>query len=326
MRRFRVSVAMCTYNGGRYIQEQLESMLAQTRLPDELVVCDDISNDGTFDLLRSFVIGAPFRVRLFRNQGRLGPAKNFEKAIRLCNGEIIVLSDQDDLWSPSKIKELLKTLEQNPDSVYVFSDAEMMDEGGVSMGKSLWDSMGIRSRLERFSGPEQLKILLRKNVVVGATVAFRAYFRDSFLPIPAGWVHDHWIACLGSALYSGVPVAKPLVAYRCHPSQVCGEKKKTILQVLHDSLESGREDSLAKFERLRKLSDRIRLLSQAIRCPPERLRLIQDKELHLSERAAIRGGAGRARIARVIAEMFTGRYQLYSNSWTSVVRDLWILR
>src|SRR6266567_6944512 len=110
MSKSRISVAMCTYNGARFLREQLESIAAQSRLPDELVVCDDGSTDETVETIKAFVGRAPFAVRLEINSKNLGSTKNFEKAIGLCEGEIIALADQDDVWKPQKLAVLEATL------------------------------------------------------------------------------------------------------------------------------------------------------------------------------------------------------------------------
>ena len=95
----RLSIAMCTYNGARFLSEQLESIAVQTRLPDELIVCDDRSTDGSVEIIRNFALHAPFEIRLEINTNNLGSTKNFEKAIGLCKGEIIALADQDDVFA-----------------------------------------------------------------------------------------------------------------------------------------------------------------------------------------------------------------------------------
>src|SRR3712207_5989304 len=99
-----LSVALCTYDGARYLPEQLESLARQRRLPDELVVCDDGSADDTVDVVRRFADRAPFAVRLSLNPQNLGFVKNFEQAIRLCRGDLIALADQDDVWHPQKLE------------------------------------------------------------------------------------------------------------------------------------------------------------------------------------------------------------------------------
>ncbi len=100
----RISVALCTYNGERFLPQQLASMAKQTRLPDELVVCDDRSTDRTMALVREFAASSPYPVRIFENEHNLGFAANFERAIRLCEGDLIALSDQDDIWYPIRLE------------------------------------------------------------------------------------------------------------------------------------------------------------------------------------------------------------------------------
>src|SRR5687768_17349654 len=99
----KISVAMTTYNGASYLREQLDSILAQTRMPDEVIVCDDRSTDATPELLREYSARAPVPMTIVFNEQRLASTKNFEQAIRLCSGEIIALSDQDDVWYPHKL-------------------------------------------------------------------------------------------------------------------------------------------------------------------------------------------------------------------------------
>src|SRR5690349_20095217 len=123
-----ISVAMCTYNGARFLPEQLESIAAQTRLPGELVVCDDRSTDESAEIVRDFARRSPFSVRLEINQENLGSTKNFEKAIGLCQGEIIALADQDDVWHGQKLSCLAGVLENDDRIGAVFSDAELIEE------------------------------------------------------------------------------------------------------------------------------------------------------------------------------------------------------
>src|SRR3954453_13857066 len=99
----KLSIAMTTYNGETYLREQLDSFTNQSRPPDELVVCDDQSSDRTFEILNDFRDRTPFEMQIVRNEERLGIARNFEQAIRLCRGDIIFLSDQDDVWMEDKL-------------------------------------------------------------------------------------------------------------------------------------------------------------------------------------------------------------------------------
>ena len=134
----KISVAMCTYNGEQYLREQLDSIAKQTRLPDELVVSDDGSIDKTLKLIEEFASSSPFPVRISVNDKNLGTTRNFEKAIWSCEGEVIALCDQDDIWHVKKL-ELVEALMASAASVgLVISDAELVDAASRRRGRSLW--------------------------------------------------------------------------------------------------------------------------------------------------------------------------------------------
>lgn len=322
MSRLRISVALCTYNGSRYLEEQLKSIASQIRLPDELVVCDDCSSDNTVSLLTAFASQVSFKVSVVSNEERLGPAKNFEKAIRLCTGDIVALSDQDDVWNPSKLERLVLALEEHPSAAYAFSDAEMVDHEGSLLGYTLWEAVGQRNAIAQFSGSGQLAVLLRHNVVPGASLAFRKTFRDIILPIPSGWMHDYWIVLLGSTLSSGVPVSEALFMYRRHAEQTLGWRKKTFLEVFRTSLMTGQQESWNKVKQFQQLLARVQSVSALMQCSAENESLVKQKEMHLMKRAEIRSSKGISRALKVVVELTTGRYRRFSNNWHSVIRDL----
>lgn len=318
-----VSVAMCTYNGLPYLKKQLQSLASQSLHPDELVICDDGSSDNTVNLLTAFATQAPFLVRLFFNEERLGPTKNFEKAIRLCKGEIIALADQDDIWKSQKIERLLEVFAQHPEAGYAFSDAEMVDAREVSLGFSHWDGLRFKNRtLKRFSGNSQLSVLLRGNVVTGASMAFRASLKGIILPISPYWMHDYWIAMLGSIFTHGVPIHERLFMYRQHSSQQVGWAKKTLLQQCEISLIVTQEDCGTKVDHFRELQERVLSIATAIECSTENINLLKQKEIYLSRRAVIRSAAGISRTLKVLAEAATGRYRRFSNSRWTILRDM----
>jgi glycosyltransferase involved in cell wall biosynthesis len=124
----RISIAMAAYNGAKYLQEQLDSFLSQTRQPDELIVCDDGSSDATRDILERFRQSAPFAVQIHRNETRLGFTKNFEKALLRCSGDLVFLSDQDDVWFTTKVDVVEKALLSHPEKLLVVHDGKLVDE------------------------------------------------------------------------------------------------------------------------------------------------------------------------------------------------------
>jgi glycosyltransferase involved in cell wall biosynthesis len=251
-----ISVAMCTFNGARYLREQLRSIQTQTLPADELVVCDDGSTDQTENILKSFAGAVPFPVRLFANPQKLGPARNFERAIGLCRGELIALSDQDDSWEPEKLARLAGILDADPTLGGVFSDARLMNENSAASGGSLWGRLRYRPPSDSLHVEHSLaEWLLKFNVVTGATLMIRASTREFVLPIPDGWMHDGWIAWM-LLLHSGIAAAdEPLTSYRIHSAQHAGVSRESLRARVHTARQTGRRECLQtqrQFQALRK--------------------------------------------------------------------------
>ena len=129
-----VSVVMAVFNGESYIREQLDSILSQSRLPDEIIVCDDCSDDGTYKILGEYLAIHPkcekVHIQVFKNEERLGYALNFKKAIDISKGEIVFLSDQDDIWLEKKVETCLKIMNENPDIMALSTGYEYINETG----------------------------------------------------------------------------------------------------------------------------------------------------------------------------------------------------
>ncbi len=219
----KISIALCTYNGVEFLQEQLESIALQTRIPDEMVICDDRSKDDTLEILRNFSSKVSFPVRIFLNEKNLGSTKNFEKAIKLCTGDIIFLSDQDDVWNPDKLEKIEKLFSISPSTALIFSDAELVDENLRPLGYTLWKSIGFSKKEQsNFTHGKFIEVLLKRNVVTGSTMAFRSEFKQLFFPISDIWVHDGWIALLIAFASDLGMISEPLIKYRQHHMQQVG--------------------------------------------------------------------------------------------------------
>ena len=218
-----LSVALCTYNGAAFLTEQLESLAAQTRQPDELIVCDDASTDRTVELLEAFLAEAPFSVRIYRNDLNLGYAQNFEKAMTLCRGELIALCDQDDVWTPQKLARLEAALVEQPLAGVVSSDAAVVDAGLQPTGVRLMESIGLNARERTAIRLGQAhRVLINRNFVMGAATLLRADSRDDILPIPPGWPHDWWVGLTVSLRHQVLFIDEPLLLYRQHGANVIG--------------------------------------------------------------------------------------------------------
>ncbi|MGC2639991.1 MAG: glycosyltransferase [Acidobacteriaceae bacterium] len=232
---------MGTLNAQKYLPELLDSLARQSLQPCELVVCDDGSADGTPELVEEFARKVAYPVRIFRNEVRLRPAKNFEKAMSLCQGEFIALCDADDVWYPEKLATLAAVLESDPDIGGVFSDADLIDDRSASMNERLWErALFDPSRAE--SRTLSAQRLLRGNVVTGATLMVRASLREVLLPVPETWIHDGWIAWMLVLHSKIVACRKCLIGYRIHPSQQTGMSGVTPIARLRRARETGPED------------------------------------------------------------------------------------
>ena len=210
-----VSIALCTFNGERFLREQLASYAAQSQLPDEVVVCDDGSTDSTLEILEEWAKTVPFPVRIFRNEQNLGYAQNFGKAVSLCTGDIIFLSDQDDVWLPEKIEKMVQVFEKDTEVVLAVSDAFIMDAQGERQTGRLREL----TQLWYFDEPAAFCTLDPRPedcYPQGCAAAFRASIRKLFLPIPSLWTHDIWLQVTAQLAGKGKVVQEPLFSYRLY--------------------------------------------------------------------------------------------------------------
>jgi glycosyltransferase involved in cell wall biosynthesis len=317
-----VSVALCTYNGARFVREQLESIANQTRLPDELIVCDDGSTDGTLDIVARFATTASFKVRYSRNASRLGVSKNFERAISLCTGDIVFLCDQDDVWLPQKIAAMMRPFLADDEIGLVFSDALVTDSQLNRLGQTAWGTFRLRKRGQRaLRGPEALSFLIRRNVVTGATVAFRKTSRAWVLPIPDVWMHDAWIALMAAATGRIEPVDVPLVLYRQHEQNVLGGRRLGALDRLFRARRTEPDSFDSEIAQVSELYRKLESMPGA-GVTARHLNEVRDRLRHLSARKAIYPRAFAARLRLVTGELLASRYHRYSRGWSSALADL----
>lgn len=211
----RVSIAMATFNGERFVREQLDSILAQSVQDFELVVCDDASTDATWEILTDYA-RKDNRIRVFRNRQNLGLKKNFERAIRLCKADYIALSDQDDVWYPNHLHVLLSNIGHH---VLCAGDADMVDTNNVATGERLSFADGFH-----FVPPaEKLLwcVLFVINPLQGASMLVRRDFLKRILPIPS-WIptHDKYFVSCACCDTGCVYIPKPITRYRQHGDNV----------------------------------------------------------------------------------------------------------
>lgn len=329
----KISIALCTYNGAKFLPAQLESFLSQTRLPDELIVCDDGSSDETMEILREFAATAPFLVQIFENEKNLRSTKNFEKAIALCTGEIIFLSDQDDVWLPKKIEKIAAVFDKNKNTGIVFSDAEIVDKNLQPTGRNLWSFTFPEAKRVAAKKGSFFNVLLSQNVVTGATMAFRAEYREKFTPIPdniPNLIHDNWISLVIAADAEVDFLEQPLIKYRQHSSQQLGIN---FSDLENQTFNERKRIYAISIEFLKKEIGRLEKLSEIFTDDPRFAKkletidfvdLIEEKQ-SLMRHLEARKNLPSARIARIVPvfrEILSGRYQRLSKGFFSAGKDL----
>ena len=313
----RISVALCTCNGERYLAEQLDSLRKQTHPPYELVVCDDASQDGSVAILESFATLAPFPVRISLNPQRLGISANFEQAIRLCAGNVIALCDQDDVWQPNKLALFAEMFAMGMD--WVCCDAEVSDSDMHSLSYTLWKRVNFnRTERELARDSRFFDVLIKHFVVAGATLAFKSQARDKLLPIPCGWLYDAWIATILAATGKVGLEESPLQRYRQHGGNVLGAATRSVLHEARTAIALDKRSYYAEeIARWNALAIRLEELAA-----PETARgQVNAKIAHLRRRAALPENR-LARVPVVAAEILNGGYAHYARNWGSIALDL----
>ena len=216
-----VSIAMATYNGERFLREQLDSLLNQTYRNLEIIICDDCSTDSTAGILSEYA-KKDSRLSFFVNEKNLGFKKNFEKAIGLCKGEFIALSDQDDIWEANKIEMELKAI---GDADFVFHDATLIGADGENLDKSGRELYCIPDSLSDMNDIFRCLLPPQGNFVQGSTMFAKTDFLKSCIPIPTHFKYHDWWFTLNSIFHNRfiyLPVR--LMKYRRYAEQVTAER------------------------------------------------------------------------------------------------------
>ncbi|WP_340103279.1 glycosyltransferase [Rhodohalobacter sp. 8-1] len=203
MERMQISVAIATFNGAKYLEAQLESILGQTRQPDELVISDDNSTDNTIEIIENFKINAPFEVKLLINPNN-GYNSNFQNAFKNSTGDFIFICDQDDYWFKTKIEDVSEYFKDNPDCYLIIHDLQYTDMNLNPLPLT---------KVKRFKKFRNLD-----NYVTGMATTVRRELLNDCLPIPNGVNYDTWLHNIALNLGKRCIYEKVLSLYRRHES------------------------------------------------------------------------------------------------------------
>jgi glycosyltransferase involved in cell wall biosynthesis len=216
----RVSVAMATYNGEKYLKQQIDSILSQLDNDDELIISDDHSSDQTLAIIKKY-ISEDHRVKLFMNEEK-GVTSNFENAIKRTQNEIIFLSDQDDVWKPEKVKTVKDYYEKNPTIQMIMSDITVVDNQLNTTIESFYEYRGSRAGV--------LKNII-KNSYIGCAMSFKKELKTKILPIPRNVpMHDMWIGLVADMNKSALLIPEKLIYYRRHDATVTSVENTSSLK------------------------------------------------------------------------------------------------
>jgi len=212
----KLSICIATYNGGKHIKQQLESILHQISDDDELIISDDSSTDNTISIIKSF---QDHRIILYENQKFQSPIFNFENAIKHSKGDIIVLSDQDDIWRSNKI-QLIRSTINNDEILLRMYNGNCIDNNETIIQSNLFDYIGVQYGL--LSN-------IKKNSFIGCNIAFSSKLKNIILPFPKDIpMHDMWIGSCAYLFGEVKFIDEKIFSYRLHDNNYTGAKTSFI--------------------------------------------------------------------------------------------------
>lgn len=318
MASLSVGVALCTYNGARYVRAQLDSITQQTRLPAHVMIADDGSTDATLDIVRQWAraaAGVGIRVTILDTPGPGGVTANFARALAAVDADLIALCDHDDVWLPDRLEVAAQAFDDEAILLH-HSNARLVESDGVTEIGQL--SEVLKFPIEWPNPPHgAFGALLRRNLVTGAATMVRRSLLATAAPFPSDWVHDEWLAILAAAQGGIAYTPEPLIRYRQHGANQIGVSSLGLSGKFRRMVEPRGDRNATLARRAAALVERL----EATETPQDYLAVAQQKARFEARRAA--WPAGRAvRLPRVLREAARGTYpRLSSQGWLDVVRD-----
>ena len=216
----KISVVLCTYNGEKYIEEQLKSICSQIISVDELIISDDFSQDNTLLIAEQFLCQQSISYRIVKNSNR-GVCNNFLNALKLTKGDIIFFSDQDDIWMSNKTEVIMSYFQKDDHVSLVCTNAVLIDNDKNVLG-DLYSSIGFNQTQDQ---DDIFHRVLKKPFVTGATMAIRRELYEKALPFSKHMLHDQWLSYI-AACDNGIYISsEKLIYYRQHGENLVGVDK-----------------------------------------------------------------------------------------------------
>lgn len=320
--KLRICVVMATYEGARYLEEQLNSLASQSRLPDELLVTDDGSRDATCELVRTFAAAAPFKVRLLEHGDNVGYCRNFERGLEAADADLVALADQDDYWLPGKLAEVEQAFRRSANAQLLLNDAELADDVLRPAG------LGLMAQIAGSGGSEQ-------EFVTGCCMTVRRPLLELALPIPRAFeAHDQWLELLARRCGVKEVLASKLQLYRRHGNTTSNwlptrlepaRRRDRVAETLAEdptTFLAAREAKLAALAaRLRERRDALTAVLSAGCSSEELLGEIAREADAVQRRQSLRQQRGPRRLLAAVAMLLGGGYRYFSGVG-SFIRDV----
>jgi cellulose synthase/poly-beta-1,6-N-acetylglucosamine synthase-like glycosyltransferase len=319
-------IAMCVYNGARYLQKQLDSISAQTERPKSMVIIDDGSDDGSWDLLTRWAANAPLPVRMERNRLNVGVVRNFERACGMVQEDIVFLADQDDLWYPDKLVTFVDRFVADPALGLLHSDADLIDDAGRLLRRRLFDTLLVTDEERRLvTRGSAYKAYAKRNLVTGASCAFRRELLTQAIPFADHMIHDEWLAFV-AALASKVEMLETCtMAYRLHGANSVGLPLTTFGWRVRTTWAALTGPTCARQRERAQRLDEVLRWARRTKVPQYAVQHLQAAADHAHFRAELPANPWH-RLRRVLQERRAGCYQVWSNGLASMLHDLLLPR
>ena len=260
----KIDILMATYNGERFLKEQIKSILSQTYKNFNLIISDDASTDKTYEILKYYE-QKDKRVKIFKQDKNIGIASNFEFLLNKVESEFFMFADQDDIWEIDKVEISYDKLEAD-EADLVYSDLMIVDESLNIIEKSYWRKKGFINKIKKYNNFQSLYL---NNYITGSTILCKSKFIDKILPLPKSTqyiIHDYWVSLVVSHNGRLTYIDKPLIKYRQHTKNQIGSKTKS--------------KEISNFEELRNLFINVKI--EHFQCFIENDRIFDKNEKNLN--------------------------------------------
>ena len=233
----KIDILMATYNGEKYIREQIDSILSQTYSNFNLIISDDASSDATVNILKEYA-NKDERIKIFKQDKNLGVVSNFEFLLNKVENEFFMFADQDDIWEENKIEKSIDKLKEE-DADLVYTDLKVVDEDLKKISDSYWNLKGFKKKVYKYNNFESLYL---NNYITGCTILCKSKWIKEILPLPKlseYIIHDYWLALIVSMNGKISYLSDTTIQYRQHEENSIGSKRKS--------------DEIKTFDEIRKL-------------------------------------------------------------------------